>query len=190
MRRPARPLAWLGATALVLLAPASTAAPEEPREPRFEDEAVSQVPAGDPTVRPGLAAELASREKRLAMAEAELEEARKDLALARADLERQLEELRRLNERVDEQGDRSRREARDEKALKLQRLITTVEKMDPEAAAPYLDSFPASTAAAMLHGMKVRKAAAIISNMNASKAAALSRYYLKNGQPPPDDDAK
>ena len=190
MRRPTRYWPWLGAAALILSAPTSAAAPDEKREPRFDEEAVSRVPAGDPTVRPGLAAELAEREKRLALVEAELEETKKDIALARANLEKRLEELRRLTELAERRGDQARQRAKDEKAQKLARLITTAEKMDPEAAAPYLDNFPTSTAAAILHGMKVRKAAAIISNMSASKAAMLSRYYLKNGQPPPDDDPK
>jgi flagellar motility protein MotE (MotC chaperone) len=180
----------MSAVALVVLPSASIAAPDEKKEPRFDEEAVSRVPAGDPTVRPGLAAELAEREKRLAIAEAELEETKKDLELARTNLEKKLEELRRLTELAERRGDQSRQRAQDEKAQKLQRLITTAEKMDPEAAASYLDNFPTATAAAILHGMKVRKAAAIIANMNASKAAALSRYYLENGQPPPDDDSK
>lgn len=190
-RRPRRPgLYWLTAGFLVLATPASTASPDEEREPRFDDEAVSPVPEGDSVVRPGLAAELAAREEQLALAQAELEETKKDLLLARQQLEQQLAELKRLTELAARDDGKDEDETQKEEALKLRRLITTVEKMDPEAAAPYLDNFPTATAAAILHQMKVRKAAAIIADMNASKAAALSRYYLKNGQLPPDTDSK
>lgn len=180
----------VGAAGATSLASAAWAAPEEKREANFDESAVSPTPELDPTVRPGLPAELAERERRLAVAEAELEEAKKDLELARKKLEQDLEELRRLNEQLTPREEEAKRKAEEARQRKLTQLITTVEKMDPEAAAPYLDKFKTSTAAAILHGMNIRKAAVIIENMDASKAAIISRYYLKNGQPPPDRDSK
>jgi len=180
-------------TALVIFVAPSTGSRAEPadtREPSFDEESVSPTPDADPTVRPGLAAELAERERSLEIARAELEEAHKDLDLAREKLKADLEEMRRLAEVVESKEQAEAKRKQDANKRKLERLITTVEKMDPEAAAPYLDRFKTSTAAAILHGMKIRKAAEVIANMPASKAATISRYYLKNGQPPPDTDSK
>ncbi|NJK88183.1 MAG: hypothetical protein HC923_01510 [Myxococcales bacterium] len=165
--------------AAILFSP-SIASPGD--EPRFEEAAVSPVPEIQLQVGAGIAEELKEREKRLETAEAELEEAKKDLDATRQQVEAQLAELRRLMTERDEDAQRRQGTKVQNEEERLRHLIQTVSRMDPEAAAPYLDEFPVETAAAILHGVKVRKGAEIISKMSPSKAAALSRYFLKNGQ--------
>ncbi len=154
---------------------------QKPEEKKAKKEKVVFPEEGpDPNAPLPLHEALLKKKKELDAREAELEQARKDLLRAERELNRKIDLLNKAVEekRRAEKGILSAKELKQKE--KIEHLMTVTSKMEPPAAAVYLDGLDPRLAASILHTMKERKAAAITSQLPASKAALLSRIYMKS----------
>ncbi|MGF1510211.1 MAG: MotE family protein [Myxococcota bacterium] len=161
-----------------------------PPEEDVRTQAIEPMDPPPAEAQVSLAEALAEKERMLKRREVELQQAALDLEEARRQVEARVRELEAKLKALQEMREDRANRLEDEKVTRLLQLIRTVEKMDPESAAPYLDRFETDTAAEILHGMNMRKAATVISFMKPSKAAILSRWFLENGHPAPPYDPK